>query len=312
MIEIYTLVNERVKKIKIDDIDKKKLTWIRCYKPTDESFSKLTKMVNIPAEEFKETLTEEERPRLNVTKYLELIYGAPYHGEDEVVTLPVYIYLCGNILLTIEKEPHVTFSKIVNILNRGRGKFLFKKGAGYFIFFMLDKINDLFLIYIDKIAGRIDLFEEKKYLTKKNFEDVYSLSITLSYFNQSLLANLEVLNSLRKTYFKGFTKPDRIQFSELYYDALHILDTEKIQREVITNLFNLQNIIISNRMNSLMKKLTALALIVLIPTFITGLYGMNFSYMPLAEHPHGFYIMLGLMGFLSLIAYIIFEKIDWL
>ena len=312
MIEIYTLENERIKRIKLDSINKKNITWIRCYDPTDDSLKKLTNIVNVPFDEFKETLEDEERPKLVSGKYLELIYGAPYHGEDEVVTIPFYIYVDGNILLTIEKEPHKVFSQITNKFRKNDGKFLFKKGIGYFIFYILDNINDLFLTYIDKIASRIDLFEEKKYLTKKNFEDVYSLSVTLSFFNQSLLANLEVLNSLRKTYFKGFSKLDKQQFSELYYDALHILDTEKIQREVIANLFNLQNIIITNRLNALMKKLTALALIILVPTFITGLFGMNFDYIPFTHMKYGFYMILGIMVILSSIAYVIFQKIDWL
>ncbi len=312
MIEIFTLENEQIKEIDFKDINKRNLIWIRCYSSIEESIKKLTEIMNIPLDEFKETLEEEERPKLSSGKYLELIYSAPYHGDDEVITLPIYIYVYKNILLTIEKEPHKIFTQISNKFRNNKGKFLFKKKLGYFIFYILDNINDLFLTYIDKIAGSIDLYEEKKDLTKKNFEDLYSLSITLSYFNQSLLANIEVLNSLRKCYFKSLTNLDRQHFTELYYDALHILDTEKIQREVISNLFNLQNIIITNRLNSLMKKLTALALIVLIPTFITGLYGMNFKYMPLLENRYGFFIIFGIMGFLSLIAYIIFEKIDWL
>lgn len=312
MIEVFTFENEKIKKIKLSLINKSRFTWIRCYNPSDESLVKLTKIVKVPGDEFKETLEDEERPKLNSGKYLEIIYSAPYHGEEEVVTLPIYVYVYGNILLTIEKEPHKVFTQVSNKFSHNENKFLFKRGIGHFIFYILDNINDLFLTYIDKIAGRIDLFEEKKYLTKKNFEDVYSLSITLSYFNQSLLANLEVLNSLKKCYFRSFSKSDRQQFSELYYDALHILDTEKIQREVIMNLFNLQNIIITNKLNTLMKKLTALALIILIPTFITGLYGMNFVHMPLTELKHGFYIVLGIMALFSAIAYIIFQKIDWI
>jgi magnesium transporter len=61
-----------------------------------------------------------------------------------------------------------------------------------------------------------------------------------------------------------------------------------------------------------MKLITSLALIIMIPTFITGVFGMNFKYMPLVEMQYGFYYLLGGMAVLSIAILLIFRLIDWL
>ena len=310
MIKIFTLRKDRINIIKPGQIGRH-FVWIRCVKPTEEDIALLSEISNIPLEEFKESIEEEERPKVSHRKYLEIIYRAPFIEDDDLITLPVYIYIYKNLIITVEKQPDKTLTEISEFMSRNKRKFLFRKGHGHFIFYILDAINDRFLSHIDKIADKIEIFEDRL-LTDKETEQIYDSSVALTYFNQALLANLEVLNTLRKCYFRVFREEDRALFAELYFDALHILDTEKIQRDVITNLFNLQSIISANRLNLFMKRLASLALIVMIPTFITGMYGMNFIYIPLKEHPYGFYITVLMMLLVAGLITVWFVKIDWL
>ena len=311
MIKIFTLRRDKINSIKPNQVGKG-MTWIRCVKPDEKTITLLSKISKIPLEEFKESIEEEERPKVSHKKYLEIIYRAPFIERDDIITLPVYFYICKNLIITVEKQPDITLDKISELMKTNKRKFLFRKGQGYFIFYVLDAINDRFLGHIDKIADNIELFQEKRVLSDKETEHIYDSSVALSYFNQALLANIEVLNTLKKSYFKVFKKKDRELFAELYFDALHILDTEKIQREVISNLFNLQSIISANRLNVFMKRLASLALIVMIPTLITGMYGMNFHYLPLKEHPYGFYILALIMLTIVGLTTALFVKIDWL
>jgi magnesium transporter len=149
-------------------------------------------------------------------------------------------------------------------------------------------------------------------MTVKDIEKVYDQSVTLSFFNQALIANVEVLNALKKGYFKFIPAKNKVLFEELYYDVLQIIDTEKIQREAITNLINVHSILTSTRLNEFMKRLTAIALIVAIPTMLSGIYGMNFRYIPFVSHRYGFYIVSGIMILITLGFYYLFKKFDWL
>ena len=142
----------------------------------------------------------------------------------------------------------------------------------------------------------------------KDIEKLYDQSVTLSFFNQALIANIEVLNHLKKGFFKVIPKKDKVLFEELYYDLLQIIDTEKIQREIITNLINIHAVLASTRLNEFMKRLTILAIIIAIPTLFSGLCGMNFKNIPLANHPYGFYITTGIIMLITLIIYGVFAR----
>lgn len=311
MIETFALRGDRIIRPKPASFGKA-LVWVRCVKPSLKDLNVLSRFSKIPVEEFEELLSEEERPKISVDKYMEIIYRAPHRIRDDIVTMPVYIYVRGKLLITIEKHPYASLTHLSDYMKKNRYRFLFRKSIGHFVFFILDKVNDDFLTQIDKIAVRVDILEERKSFSEEHIEHIYDSSITLTHFNQALLANLEVLNALRKSYFRSFTSRDRRQFSELYFDVLQIIDTEKIQRETITHLFNLQSVIVSNRLNIFMKRLTSIMAIIMIPTLISGIYGMNFINLPLKYHEHGFFIILGIMLLVSVILIALFKLVEWL
>ncbi|MBN1502275.1 hypothetical protein JW930_01920 [Candidatus Woesearchaeota archaeon] len=313
MIEVFSFKENNIVQGELKELNRE-LSWIRVISPNKETIEAVSENIGIPIEELEEPLEEDERPKISSGKYLEIIYRAPYIENQEVKTYPIYLYLFQDKLISVEKEPYQILSNISLLMEKNKAKFLFKKRLAYFVFYILDKINDDYLAKIDKIAANIDVYEEvtKKTLTKRDFENIYEQSVTLSFFNHALIANLEVLNALRKGYFKQISPRDKRYFEELYYDALQILDTEKIQREAISNLFNLQSVISANRLNEFIKKLTTIALIVAIPTMISGIYGMNFKSIPLAQHEHGFWITLGIMLTITVTLYIYFKNSDWL
>jgi magnesium transporter len=284
MIEVFYFdrAKHQINKSEVSKVSRK-LSWIRIVDLDEEKITLLSKHLNIPTEELRESLEEEERPKVSISKYIEIIYRAPYMISDELETLPIYFYLFKDKLVTIEKKPLNIIDNISQKMKSNNAKFLFKKGFSYFIYYVMDKINDDFLARIDKIGSKIDIYENfsKKEMTVKDVEKVYDQSVALSFFNQALIANLEVLNSLKKSFSRLIPKKDNKLFEEAYYDVLQIIDTEKIQREAVSNLINVHSIITSTRLNEFMKRLTIIALIMAVPTMISGLLGMNFLHIPL-------------------------------
>ena len=315
MYEIYTSRDGKIVELSPSQVSrvKKSIVWVRCVNPSREEISWLSKITKAPEEEFHETIEEEERPKLVMRKYLEIIFSAPHREHDEdITTVPLYFYIHNNIVLTIEKRVVTSIAALVSQVRQNKRKFLFRRSVGHFIFYVLDQVQDEYLHMIQFITRRVDFFEEKGVFTRKNMDLMYDASVALAYFNQALLANIEVLNAMRKCFYKSITDKDRDHFTELYYDALQLRDTERIQREAITNLFDLQALINTQRLNKLMKRLTSLALIIMVPTFVTGVYGMNLKYLPFADHPLGFWILMGIMAFMSLVMLGFFFWLDWL
>jgi magnesium transporter len=311
----FTLIQENIEEIPIDKIKKSyKTVWIRAIAPNTNEIKTLSELTSAPVEEFKEFLEQDERPRLEINKYLQVIFRAPILADGEIITTPINMFINNNLVVTVEKQHTKTLDKFHELVSVRKGRFLFRHNPAYFLFHTLDKINDEFLVNIDKIANTLDIFERSasSSLTKESVEKIYEKSVILTVFNQSLISNIEVLNSLRKTYSKLISSINRRQFNDLYYEALQILDTEKIQRDVIANLFNIQAIIASNKMNNLIKHLTAITLIFMIPSAISGIYGMNFKYIPLAESQYGFIIITFIILFLAIIAFFWFKILEWL
>ncbi|MBU1201139.1 MAG: hypothetical protein KJ583_01755 [Nanoarchaeota archaeon] len=296
----------------LKDINKNRLNWIRFLEYSEEKIKSLSEFTGIPAEEFSNFFKFEERSRLEQGRFLELTYESPFNEKDEIKTIPINIFIIGNLFITVEKEKIVTIEQTASLMKNNKLRFLFKRTIGEFLYYFLDKINDNFLHSIDKIANLTDVLESKgAHVSNEQLMKLYNYNVTLTHFNQALMANLEVLAGLKKSYFKKFTKENLELFNDLYYEKLQILDTEKVQREVITNLFNFQTLVATHKLNNFMKKLTSLALIIMIPTLITGLFGMNLK-VPFADSEYGFFIVTGFMVLFAVIMFVIFKKTEWL
>ncbi|MBI2133242.1 magnesium transporter CorA family protein [Candidatus Woesearchaeota archaeon] len=316
MIELFQMQAEKIERLEHLDLKKTKefidsagkgTVWIRVIRPENDEIGVLAELTSLSVDEFKESIEEEERSRVSVNKHLKIVYSSPSKEGDEILTSPIYIYAYGNQVITIERGPNKILSDLSTALLENKRKFLFKKPIGYFIFYILDKVNDEFLHFIDRISVRIDLFKDYKALSNQNIQKIYDSSISLSYFNQAIIANIEVLNELRKSYYKLLSHDDRKHFSELYFDALQILDTEKIQRELLSNLFNMQSTIASNELNYFMKIVALVALLSTLPNIITSIFSMNVKNVPIVSGDNAFYVLLGLIVFSSAISYLIYK-----
>jgi magnesium transporter len=103
----------------------------------------------------------------------------------------------------------------------------------------------------------------------------------------------------------------RIFLRDVLDHAQEVHETLQIQRELAFNLMEMYMSSMSNRMNEVMKVLTIMASIFIPLTFIAGVYGMNFRFMPELEWKYGYFLSLGLMllVFVSLLLY--FKKKKW-
>ncbi|MFP4111622.1 MAG: magnesium transporter CorA family protein [Candidatus Woesearchaeota archaeon] len=300
----------------LNDIPKtKKIIWIRAVNPDKKEVDIIINKLGWEKEDSEEVfdfLAEGDRPRLTKEDYIEIIYSVPHYEDGDTTTEPIVIYLKDNFLITIERKRLKVCEQIYKAAKRNKMKFLFKKNNVLFLSELIDHINDQFLANVNTISSRTDLIASKnKKMTTSQIEAISSASTTLAFFNQAIMANIEVLNGLKKLYHKLFKKDDREIFNDIYFDALQILDAEKVQREVIMNIFSLQNIISNNHLNEFMKKLTSLALIIMIPTLITGIYGMNINGLPVSDNTWSFPIVMGFMTVITVIIFLIFKKIDW-
>ena len=287
-------------------------TWIRLIKPSEEEIETVSKYTKIPKEEFLDFLEDEERSRVEQGKYLQIIYRTPFADKKEIRTISFCVFFANHTFVTIERENIYVLEQLASRLRAGRFKLLFRKSAGFFVYNIFDKINDEFQKSVTHIASVIRRSErEYSKSSEKQLLEIYSSNVALSHFSQALIANRDVLAILRKSRLRVFNPTDLERFDDLYHDLLQIIDTQKIEMDIMSKMFNFQTILSSYRLNTFMKRITALALIIAVPTLISSIYGMNVA-LPFDKNPYAFWgLMLFMIG-LSFLGYIYMAKNEWI
>ncbi|MDB9702142.1 hypothetical protein OAA49_01555 [Flavobacteriales bacterium] len=185
-----------------------------------------------------------------------------------------------------------------------------KKNADYLLYLIIDAIIDNYAnVYetINKKIGRI------KDLASANLNESYVMKI--EGFKQQFFQLKKAVSSLLEAIFKlenceleGFDKRYFSESKEQAHFLIDDIDFDLVQLESNLNLvFNLQN----NRLNQVMKTLTIFSVIFIPLTFLAGIYGMNFDYIPETKSQYGYFILLGVMLVITLLTLFMIKKRNW-
>ncbi len=273
---------------------KESVFWIRIVSPTEEDVSLVAKKTRMNKKYLRECLElEESGPSVFLGATIKLVYSLPTRKQEKRIA-QLFLYAKKRFIVTAETRPIPLLENTMELAGKTGAKFLFANPPVGFIHYIVDKTNDEFLHEITRIGGIIDQIEKRAmHIDTKILESLYHQSVLLSEYNRALLGNLEVLNALKKTPCRLISDDDRESFGVDHAELGRTLDALTIQRDTIAALFNLQSGLASHRLSEVTKKLTAIASIIMVPTVVSGLYGMNFEHIPLAGHPYGFYIVTG-------------------
>ena len=167
---------------------------------------------------------------------------------------------------------------------------------------------------MDLLEDRVESVEDMLLKTQdtKIVHTIFSIKKKMIYLHKSLLANREVISGIEKEYVKQISKKDAKRFRDIYNDIVQLIDMGDTYREILTGILDTHLTSISNSLNEVIKKLTVYASFVLVPTLISGIYGMNFRVMPEIYWQYGYAFSLGLMAVSIFALYIFFNQKKWI
>ncbi len=292
-------------KKELESIDKinlksKKVVWIDGENPSVEEKKDISKALGLDMDEIVDYLDREEHARVEVEDdYISIIYTVPLVEDGEMETSSFGIFVKNNVVMTLHKtkvRALTEFEKAFMKTKNGFRKNL-ESNPYFFVSNMLDIINKDYHKILNPIDNRIEdlntsIFSDPK---EEHMQEILRHKKTLVYFGRALLANKDVLMLIKRGYLPNMRQEDINEFDDLYSDTLQLIDMTSTYKELINSSMNLYHSSLSNAMNTTMKKLTILAVIFVVPTLISGIYGMNFSWMPLLSDPLGFYYSLFIM-----------------
>ncbi len=291
----------------------KTLSWIDCVQPTDREFSQLAEKTGIPIEELKDSVDPFKRPHVIPGESWSLIiFRAPYHDADRMLTTPVGVFLFKRDIITIHTQPIQALDEFRSLPDAQR-LLIFRRGAPYFVYRFMDAAIGDFFTMLDMVGDELDTIEEQvlteptKLVTKK----IFILKRALIYSHKALTANRDVITAIEKEYLREFQKQDLRVFRDLYNDTAQLIDLVTTYRDVLTSVLDMYLSSVSNNLNKIVKTLTIISAFVLVPTLIAGIYGMNFHFMPELSWKLGYPFALGVMVVSVSLLYTYFRKQGW-
>ena len=187
-------------------------------------------------------------------------------------------------------------------------------GADYLAYSLLDAVVDNYFVILEKFGDKIESIETELIgnPTQETVQRIYQLKREMIFLHNAVWPLREVVSGLGKHESSLIQESTVPYLRDVYDHVIHIIDSVDIYREMLSSMLDMYLSSVSNRLNEVMKVLTAISLIFMPLTFIVGVYGMNFKYMPELEWRYGyFYTLIGMAG-IGVAMFLYFKQKKWL
>lgn len=289
--------------------------WINLVPPfKDEEFLELSEGLDIPIEFLRDSLDIDERPRFEKednTRFLVLKTPTENNSFNEsdafYITIPMCIILTHNQIVTVNSFDNAAIKKFLNSFqNRHPDK------KSMMVLKIIEKIIQNFMEYLKEINQKTNQYEQQLYDSYKNEQllNLMRIQKSLVYFITSLRTNEMMLLKLSRTNFLKLTDEESDYLDDLLVDLSQALEMANIYSNNLTSTMDAFASIINNNMNTVMKRLTSITLIISIPSLVAGIYGMNVD-IPYQHSVHAFYIPVIISLLFSIVLSGYFFKKKW-
>ena len=208
-----------------------------------------------------------------------MLYYDP--GQRHIEAEQVSLIVGKSYLLSFQEVVGDVFAPVRERLQKGKGR-IRKSGSDYLAYALIDAVVDHYFIVLEKFGDKIEVLEEELLAEagSSGLQQLYDMKREIIFFRKQVWPIRELLNRLVKEETGLIDDSVHIFFNDVYDHTIQIIDTLESFRDVLTGLMDLHLSTVGNRMNEIMKVLTIIATIFIPLTFIAGIYGMNFEFMP--------------------------------
>jgi magnesium transporter len=261
-------------------------------------------------------LNTDQRPKMeDYGEYLYLVFKMISNGKGkEIVTEQTSVILGPNFVLSLQEGAEGdVFNVIRDRLRNNKGR-IRKLGSDYLAYSFLDAVVDNYFVVLEKLGDKIEALETEliENPTQKTVQKLYRLKRELIFLHNAVWPLREVVNGLAKNESPLIRETTVPYLRDVYDHVIHVIDSVDIYREMISSMLDLYLSSVSNRLNAVMKVLTIIATIFMPLTFLVGVYGMNFKYLPELEWHYGYPLLwLVMIGIAGLMLYY-FKKKKWM
>jgi magnesium transporter len=234
-------------------------------------------------------------------------------ADDGFVPEQISIVLGSNWLISLQEKEEKLFDPVRDRLRNEKGR-LRKAGADYLAHALLDAIVDSLFPVLDKFGEKVEIIEGKLVgrPSPEILRAIQALKREMIFLRKSTWPLREMIGGLARSDSPLIHESSVIYFRDIYDHVVQVIDTIETYRDMLSGMLDIYLSSVSNRMNEIMKVLTLIATIFMPLTFLAGVYGMNFKYMPELEWHWGYFALWGVMVVIALMMLEYFRRKKWL
>ncbi len=300
-----------------DFLARPSVTWINVVGLHQEDvLEKLGECIGLHSLVLEDICNVSHRPKIeDYDDYLFLITKGLVYDEahSRIVHEQLSIVLGQNFVVSFQERENNIFNTIRHRILSARGK-IRKRGADYLAYALLDAVVDNYLVVMENFG---DLVEElQTHLLRRPSRDIrtgiHHMREELLALNREILPLRDAVNFIRKGDNQLIMEETLPFFNDIYDHILEVIENLESFKDTIRGMLDLYQARINSQLNDVMKVLTIISTIFIPLTFIAGVYGTNFRYLPELEWKYGYFGMLGLMFIIAVGMVIFFRKKKWL
>ncbi len=289
--------------------------WINIYPPFNkDAVQQLCEELEVPYDFILDSTDINEQSRFEREDNAELIViNTPVKNETDsdydadFITVPVGIVSVGEIFITISAKPN----PVVDFFLNKRLQNFDTADQKDFVLRIFERTVYFFMIYLRKINNSRDAYQKELYNSSRNDEllKLMNLQKSLVYFSTTLRDNNSLMTKIQKVDFihirEDEDKSDLLD--DIIIDNAQAKEMSDIYNNILNKSLDTFASIISNNLNNVMKQLTSITIVLMVPTLVASFYGMNVD-LPGSGNPYAYLITMGVAVCLSLVVIYIFRR----
>ncbi len=256
-----------------------------------------------------------QRPKIEEFEhYIFIVLKMIRYDEDSemIINEQLSLVLGENFLLTFQEQPGDVFDPVRERIRRNKSR-IRGSGTDYLAYALLDTVVDNYIYTIELMGEKIEDLEEEVLSGQDPsiMEKINGFKRETNYLRKSIRPAREAILHMSRSdsqLFAEKTLPFLKDLQDLINQATEAIDT---YRDLLTDQLNIYNSVMANRMNDIMKVLTIFAAIFIPLTFIAGIYGTNFEYLPELHYKYSYFIFWGVLVVLAGALLVFFKRKGW-
>ncbi|MCX6815648.1 MAG: hypothetical protein NT120_02240 [Candidatus Aenigmarchaeota archaeon] len=287
--------------------------WLLMEKPGEKEIAKICKDFKLQKKYFEFYKNEKRSARYSVDPLVFVFMD--YYLENEIIKNSHILFILKEnaliiVLPTVTEFHNELFDRLAETIEMGR-----VKNLGYLMYqFMLDDVNENYDV-LDKVDHMITELDKKVIKGNSNTSmlDVVKLKRRIHMMARRFWGSAKIIFVIKKGLGPVKVDTENLHLLDDVYDTyMHQVDILASYKDMLTDILTIHTTKASNDLNLIIKRLTALTVILMVPNLIASMYGMNFDEIPLLHNGFGF-----LMSFLMMMAsivllYAFFHQKKWI